>query len=255
VKVVLLFALLFVVVGHVCASESSSDYSVLMGGAGASIVHTQSYWITSHSDVGFLTGGDDFNEGSAGTRIITGNGYSAVEKSDSYNASDSSVYKGNTLVSYDGGAVYDTTLYMGDNQPNVLEISCEASAIVAGQVATAGANPSRQSSEMHKSGIAAYGQFESKDRIDDANLTTSTTNEFGGGGLYTETRTELVEVGFDKNSSEMNFKKDTRDHFGKISSPDDNETSTFVSDYKYRDYSSPFGIANQSESNLTNSTP
>jgi len=228
-----------------------------MGGAGASIVHSQSYWITSHSDVGFLTGSDDYNEGSAGTRIITGNGYSAVETSESYNASQSSVYKGDTFVTYDNGAVYDNTLYMGDNQPNVPEISCEASAIVAGQVATAGANPSNQAVEMHKSGIAGYGQYESKDRIDDANMTSSTTNEFGGGGLYTETKTELIEVGFDKNSSEMNFKRGARSHYGKVSSPDDNETSTFVSDYKYRDFSSPFGIDNQTESNLTvtNSTP
>ena len=247
---------LLILIPHALASHSSSDYSVSLGGSGASIMSSQSYGISSHDNIGFLVGGDkDFNEWSIGSRVLTNNGYSAVEASDSYSAENASISKNKLFITYDSGAVYDNTYYMGDNQPNVPEVSCKASNMIAGSIATTGINPSDQSVELHKSGIAGYGQYESNTIIDDANMTSDTTNEFGGGGLYTETKTELIEVGFDKNSSEMNFKRDAHSHYGKVSHPDDNETSTFVSDYKYRDFSSPFGIGNETESNMTNSTP
>lgn len=245
-KYIALILLCLVSVAMAADDLNIDSYSVSMGGSGSVIAKTSAHGITSTGDVGFVTGGDRWNEWTANSHIITQQGgYSTYDNSEDYNATQTSVYTGKTRLSSSTAAVTDNEYYMEDNKPNTPEISCEASAIVAGLTATAGNNPSHQFVDIHKTGMFGYGDYESNAIIDDANVTSDTSHEFGGGGLFLEDTTTDTEVGANKNTSVMNFKKSQRTHFGRINDPDANETSTFISDYKHRDMSVPFGIGNE----------
>lgn len=237
---------MFFIAPTVFASQSDETYIISMGGTGSNIIHTEQYGIISDSKNGFITGGNHWYEHSAGSHVVTGQGgYSFVEYKENYNASQSNQYKGNLRLSTDQPAVVGNQYYMRENVPNVPEISCEAAGLVAGLAATTGTNPSHQKVEIHKTGMFGYGDYESNAVIDDANVTSDTSHEFGGGGLYLEDISSQKEVGFNKDDSSLGFSSYKRTHFGRINDPDATNTSTFISDYKYRDFKGVFGVDNQ----------
>lgn len=262
----------------VLAGQSSlSSLNVTIVGGQGIIVNTERSWQQSDVGLGFLTGGQQYNEGTTDTVFVSAEGKSRFDMTESTNHSLDNVLDSAVVAQSDQGFVFGHGVYMGDQQPAVPDLECDAGAGMTPQGPASatdntkktfvkGTNPSHQEVLIEKSGVGQGLYIESDIISENANVTSSTRGEVGL-GLLTEDIFTSAEAGFDKNKSDtLNYEKDERFHL--LASGGENGTGQLGVDFKWRDHSHPYGIGadageiytvnttevNQTESNLTNST-
>jgi len=207
----------FLLIAPVIATESQSNIKI-GGSAGAFITNSDRSSTVSSGSVGFMTGGENWNEQTAGTRIVTLGLTKYQEKTVTNNKIENSLIS-NTEIEYDNGAAIDQTFTMTDNKANIPDIMCDAgqnqpttSMGANGSTIIEGQTPAYQSTEAHYSSIGAQaGRYKTGAVIDDANMSTAMRAQSNGGGT-TATVTTKVMTGFNKSSDVMNFEKDERSH-------------------------------------------
>lgn len=260
----------------VIAQSSLSSLNVTLIATGGVIANTERSWAQSDVNNGFITGGQQYNEGTTDLVFLTGPGASRLDITESTNHSIDNVMDSSVVASANGGFAYGHGVYMGDQQPAVPDLECTAGNIAyseAGQTDNSdstkktfvkGTNPSHQQVLIEKYGVGQGVYVESDIVAENANVTSSTRGEVGLGMLMEDISTR-AEVGFDKNdSTAINYEKSERAHLGVFGN--ESGTGQIGIDFKWRDHSHVYGIGadegevytvnvtNTTESNLTNST-
>lgn len=266
---------MLVIPSFVLASGETALSSInvtIVGGQGI-IVNTERYWQQSDTNNGFLTGGNQYNEGTTDTVFVTAKGTNRFDMSESTNHSLDNVLDSAVVAQSNDGFVFGHGIYMGDQQPAVPDLECEAGNLNkpsvdanAGQTRTfvKGTNPSHQEVLIEKYGVGQGVYIESDIIAENANVTSSTRGEVGLGLLAEDIFTD-AEVGFDKNdTNSLNYQKFEKNHF--VASGGELGNGRLDLDFKWRDHSHVYGIGadegevytvnvtNTTESNLTNST-
>lgn len=271
-SIILLVMLITPVVLASGQNALSSINVTIIGGQGI-IVNSERYWQQSDTSNGFITGGNQYNEGTTDTVFVTAKGTNRFDMTESTNHSLDNVLDSAVIAQSDDGFVFGHGVYMGDQQPAVPDLECEAGNLNrpstdanAGQTRTfvKGTNPSHQEVLIEKSGVGQGVYIESDIVSENANVTSSTRGEVGL-GMLTEDIFTNAEVGFDKNdSSALNYQKSEKGHF--VASGGELGTGQLGIDFKWRDHSHVYGIGadagelytvnvtNSTETNLTNST-
>lgn len=255
----------------VIAQTSLSSINVTLIAKGGVIANTERSWSESDTHLGFLTGGQQYNEGTTDMVFLTGPGQSRLDFKESTNHSLDNVLDSSVIASSEGGFAYGHGVYMGDQQPYVPDLECDAGNMafsVASQSSdpsvtqtfVKGTNPSHQEVLIEKYGVGQGMYVESDIIAENANVTSSTRGEVYLGNLMEDIRTH-AEAGFDKTSNDLNYVKDERYHLGVFGN--ESGTGQMAIDFKWRDHSHPYGIGsdtgeiytvNLTDSNLTNST-
>lgn len=230
-------------------SPSLSEVSVTLVGDGGIIANSDRYWETSSTDLGFITGGTNYNSGTAISHTVTGPGYSTYTEHTKTENRNRNVLDSSTAIDYAGNGISWNMYHVEDYKANVSDIDCTAGVIAT--VVDAIVDPTDPTSSLvegstpsHQRATAAYAAFGQRARyevdavIDDTDMTTSARAEGGVGG-FTAFLTSNVEAGFNKTSAELNFRKGERMIFSAFG---DNDTEGFGAaiDWEWTDHSTPF---------------
>jgi len=259
--------LVMLLIPAVIAQTSLSSINVTLIAKGGVIANTERSWSESDTHLGFLTGGQQYNEGTTDMVFLTGPGQSRLDFKESTNHSLDNVLDSSVIASSEGGFAYGHGVYMGDQQPYVPDLECTAGNIAYSegsqtdnsdsttQTFVSGTNPSHQQVLIEKYGVGQGLYVESDIIAENANVTSSTRGEVYLGNIMEDIRTH-AEAGFNKTNNNLNYDKSERYHLGVFG----NETGTgqIGVDFKWRDHSHPYGIgADEGEVytvNITNST-
>lgn len=255
------------------SSDSLSSLNVTIIGGQGIIVNTERYWQQTNSGNGFLTGGQQYNEGTTDTIFVMAKGTNRFDMTESTNHSLDNVLDSSVVASASDGFAFGHGVYMGDQQPAVPDLECEAGNpnkpstdenVGNTKTFVKGTNPSHQQVLIEKHGVGQGLYMESDIVSENANVTSSTRGEVGLGLLSEDIFTD-AEVGFNKSSGDtLNYKKSENAHL--VASGGENGTGQIGIDFKWRDHSHVYGIGadagelytvnvtNSTESNLTNST-
>ena len=260
------YALLLLVILPCVSCAALSSLNVTLISSGGLIVNGERSWHESDVSNGFLTGGNQYNEGTSDLVYLTGPGNSRIDTSESTNHTLDNVFDSSIIATTTGGYAYAHGAYMGDQQPAVPDIECSGGNIIPQEdlsndddntfkTYVKGANPSYQTVEVSKYGVGQGMYTESDIIVENANVTSSTRGEVGLGNLMEDISTRAM-AGFNKSETTLNYDKSERSHVGVFG----NETGSgqIGIDFKWRDHSHPYGIgADESEIytvNITDST-
>lgn len=207
------------------------------------MVHSDHFGEASGNDLGFITGGENYNSYAAGTHIVSQGWTTYTEKTKS-NSTVVNTYDGKNELSTSGTAVVGNTYAMEDNKVNIPDVVCDAGAGASTATVTAegmvveGQYPSHQGAEVQYSGVIANGgRYKTGGVINDANLTTSMRAEANAGGVG-EWHSTFSEAGFDKSKPTKNYEQYEYGHTGWY---DMNQTGYEAAfDMEYKDHSTPF---------------
>lgn len=263
--------LVMLLIPAVIAQSSLSSINVTLVATGGVIANTDRSWSESDESNGFITSGQQYNEGTTDMVFLTGPGYSRLDFNEETNHSLDNVLDSSVIATSTGGYAYGHGVYMGDQQPYVPDLECTAGNIVphedlggesdsTTQTFVTGTNPSHQEVLIEKYGVGQGLYVESDIIAENANVTSSTRGEVHLGMLMEDISTR-AEAGFNKTATTLNYVKDERYHLGIFG----NETGPgqMAIDFKWRDHSHPYGIGadageiytvNTTDVNLTNST-
>lgn len=247
-----------------CAALSSLNATLISNGG--LIVNSERSWQESDYSYGFITGGNQYNEGTSDLVYITGPGNSRIDTSESTNHTLDNVFDSSIIATSSGGYAYAHGAYMGDQQPAVPDIECSGGNIQPQsdlstnsdntfKTYVKGTNPSYQTVEVSKYGVGQGSYIESDIIVENANVTSSTRSEVGLGNIMEDISTRAM-AGFNKSETTLNYDKSERSHVGVFG----NETGAgqIGIDFKWRDHSHPYGIGADAGEiytvNITNST-
>ena len=233
--------MLIIISNPALASDSQVKMSFNAVG-GAVTDHTVDTWTATSGNAGFLTGGDNWNEGNAASRVVT-LGYSKYNIDTKTNNRIKNTYSGDTSLTVDGAAVAENSYHMEDNKVNIPDELCTGGQTTPDIIASNGTviegqTPSHQSYDMrHTMLVGDGGEYESTGVVNDVNTSTSLRAEGNTGGVYAYYDISS-EAGFNKSSTAMNFDKEK---YGHKKAVDLNQSGFSAAlDSEYTDHSKPF---------------
>lgn len=258
--------LMLLIPAVLASSDSLSSLNVTLIGGQGIIANTERYWQQSDTSNGFITHGQQYNEGTTDMVFLTGPGNSRLDFNEETNHSLDNVLDSSVIASTDAGFAFGHGVYMGDQQPYVPDVECTAGNVAYSNAAkdvsdntketyVKGTNPSHQEVLIEKDGVGQGLYMESDIVSENANVTSSTRGEVGLGMLLEDISTS-VEVGFNKSATTENYNKNERAHLGAFGG--ENKTGQIGVDFKWRDHSHVYGIGADAGElysiNVTNST-
>lgn len=260
------YALLLLIILPCAACAALSSLNITLISSGGLIVNSERSWHQSDTSEGFLTGGNQYNEGTSDLVYLTGPGDSRIDSRESTNHTLDNVFDSSVVASTSGGYAYAHGAYMGDQQPAIPDLECSGGNIMPHEDLSTnsdntfktyvkGTNPSYQTVEVSKYGVGQGSYIESDIIVENANVTSSTRGDTALGNLIEDISTRAMS-GFNKSETTLNYDKLERSHLGVFG----NETGSgqIGIDFKWRDHSHPYGIgADEGDIytvNITNST-
>ncbi len=245
-RIILALAIVFWFIAILCYPVNASPSTVSLkveSTRGSVISHTDFQSEASGTDLGFITGGENYNSITSGTHVVTlGN-----SQYTDYNTADSRIR--NTFIrenslTYENAAIGSTTYTMTDNKANIPDEECDAAGTYSGQnigtngTIIEGQYPSHQTTETRFDVAGSYGgEYKTSGTIDDVNLTASmrVQGNAGGASSYYDYH---VEAGFNKDSPTMNFEKSGYGHYSTYDSNLSGYKQAF--EYDYTSHDQPF---------------
>ena len=213
------FFLLFIVALIIVpVAATDSDIKITASGAAGAITdHLVSTTTASSGSAGFLTGGDNWNENNAATRVVT-LGYSKYSTNLKANNKIDNALESSTNLNYDGQALAESSYHMEDNKVNIPDALCSGGQstpdiVAANGTLIPGQNPSHQQVDVSHIAIGSStgGVYKSAGVIDDVNTSTSMRAESDTGAAYAYVDM-TSEAGFNRSSNQMNFQQETSGH-------------------------------------------
>lgn len=227
---------------------------------GATISHTDFQSEASGADLGFITGGENYNSISSGSHVVT-LGSSTYKDKTVADSRIKNTYTRKNELTFEDAAVGSTTYSMTDNKANIPDEECDAAGTYNGQnigtngTIIEGQYPSHQTATAMFDIAGSYGgEYSTSGTLNDVNLTASMRAQGNAGGA-TSYYGYHVEAGFNKDSPTMNFEKSGYGHYSTY----DNNLSGYKQafEYDYTSHDQPFEtLDNVTRLSITpNSTP
>jgi len=245
----LFFLLLMCAVIVAPVMGSQSTFTRIVGGSGGGVIsHMQDSTEASGNDLGFITGGENFNGQYASHAIVTDGYTDLATKTIANNQFKNTLDTKVNLSTISNQAAISTSYAMVDNKANIPDESCTAGDSKAETLGASGINgtpvpgqfPSHQSVDVEAGGLVANGgQYFSQGVLNDANITVG-VHGYATAGMFTANDNILAEAGFDKSTPTMNFQKESHSHSASFNT---NKTVDYIEQsysLNYKDFSNPF---------------
>jgi hypothetical protein len=252
-KSLVLFLVLLLI--PVIAASAISEVSVTLQGNGGVIANSDRTWEASSTSLGFVTGGSNYNAGTASSHTLTGPGTSYYEENTKVDHTYDNLIDSNKYLEYDGNGLSWDMYHMTDIRANISPMDCATGVIASAEIENiaeddetgataemivAGQNPSHQEVTVSSSVSGQASRYEVDVVIDDVNLTSSVRAE--GVGNFIETIRTKAMAGFSSETTDLNFQKRERMTFAGFSNKTDPYYGAAV-DFRWRDHSNPFDAA------------
>ena len=239
------------------AIATSSDFKISGSVvAGAVTDHAIAETTASSGDVGFITGGDNWNYQNNARRVTT-LGYTKATTSTRANSRVKNIMNSYTNVTSEEAAITENGYYMEDNKVNIPEELCTGGQttpdiISADGQTIEGQYPSHQMVDVTHTMMSNYGgKYESSGSLNDVNATLSLNAEGEGGGV-TMRYNVRDEAGFNQSSNDKNYNFETH---GRIIGNDYKESGySMAKDLIHTNHDIPFETLTNSTRMKTNAT-
>lgn len=253
-RITYLFILAFIISPAIATSSDFQITGAVVAGAVTDHAITES--IASSGDVGFITGGDNWNYQNNARRVTT-LGYTKAVTSTRANSRVQNIMTSLTNVTSEDAAITENGYYMEDNKVNIPEELCTGGQTTPDIISAEGQTiegqyPSHQTVDVTHTMMSNYGgKYESKGALNDVNATLSINAEGEGGGVTMRYNVH-DEAGFNQSGNDKNYDFSAR---GRIIGNDYKESGySMAKDLVHTNHDRPFETLTNSTRMKTNTT-